>query len=390
MLAKYSQQQSNQFLNYFNKEERNSLISTQYPYWKIRLLVSYLISLTSDKLKEKNTDFTFLNLLFGSSSSIVQNYQEFISKFLSKVYDNYNIVIDKMKEAENDFHFLINTILEQSPSNATQTIKDEQEKLSNLIRSEAPILEYAESSVLSECLLIKASETINIKLLCHLMSHIPSDNNNTENSGRSSKTELPINFLIPEIRKMSKSIIRNYNLELKSLSKLSDTNLMFINVFKHNFESSLINGLVYFPFSPLSLLSLAKEANHSSFNLILLLSKFFKLSLDNKLIEALKEETESVNNKDIDKTVIKINIIKQILTQKILDIFYAVQDSEDLHGVLDCHSNFDCREKASSLCNNFMCKKCCQVSSNLIIFIFLIIISYLYFSSPLLCFFSYF
>jgi len=52
----------------------------------------------------------------------------------------------------------------------------------------------------------------------------------------------------------------------------------------------------------------------------------------------------------------------KILKQKLLDIFYLVDDSEDMHGITDCNNQFkECWNVASFYCENYMCKMCCQV-----------------------------
>ena len=46
--------------------------------------------------------------------------------------------------------------------------------------------------------------------------------------------------------------------------------------------------------------------------------------------------------------------------QKLMEVFYTVVDSEALHGVGYCNSQFSpCKFPASALCDNFMCSNCC-------------------------------
>ena len=51
-----------------------------------------------------------------------------------------------------------------------------------------------------------------------------------------------------------------------------------------------------------------------------------------------------------------------ILKQKLLDIYYLAEDSEELHGVTDCYNKYhDCDNLASIYCENNLCKLCCEV-----------------------------
>ena len=47
--------------------------------------------------------------------------------------------------------------------------------------------------------------------------------------------------------------------------------------------------------------------------------------------------------------------------QKLLDLFYFVEDCEKLHGVMFCQSHSKpCNNLATQFCPNHMCKLCCQ------------------------------
>ena len=47
--------------------------------------------------------------------------------------------------------------------------------------------------------------------------------------------------------------------------------------------------------------------------------------------------------------------------QKLLDLFYFVEDCEKLHGVMFCQSHSkSCNNLATQFCPNHMCKLCCQ------------------------------
>lgn len=51
--------------------------------------------------------------------------------------------------------------------------------------------------------------------------------------------------------------------------------------------------------------------------------------------------------------------------QKLLDLFYFVEDSEKLHGVTFCQTWIkSCNNLASQFCSNHMCKLCCQDLQN--------------------------
>eukprot|EP01017_Pseudomicrothorax_dubius_P037324 TRINITY_DN5459_c0_g4_i1.p1 TRINITY_DN5459_c0_g4~~TRINITY_DN5459_c0_g4_i1.p1 ORF type:complete len:950 (-),score=187.80 TRINITY_DN5459_c0_g4_i1:961-3810(-) len=61
------------------------------------------------------------------------------------------------------------------------------------------------------------------------------------------------------------------------------------------------------------------------------------------------------------KTHYDVPNVMDIFKQKLLDLFYCVDDSPRLHGFLPCQSRYKpCHNLASTFCANFMCKLCCQ------------------------------
>lgn len=53
--------------------------------------------------------------------------------------------------------------------------------------------------------------------------------------------------------------------------------------------------------------------------------------------------------------------IMDILSQKLLDLFYLVEDLPRIHGILPCQCSVrPCHNLASTYCANHMCKICCQ------------------------------
>ena len=55
----------------------------------------------------------------------------------------------------------------------------------------------------------------------------------------------------------------------------------------------------------------------------------------------------------------------KIVRQKLVDLFYAAEDGESFHLILDCHSKYkECGDIASQFCHNYMCKLCCQSDPN--------------------------
>ena len=73
------------------------------------------------------------------------------------------------------------------------------------------------------------------------------------------------------------------------------------------------------------------------------------------------EQAEYLNLSDKYLFQHKDNIIRQ----KLVDLFYAAEDGESFHLVLDCHSKFkECADIASQFCRNYMCKLCCLSDPN--------------------------
>ena len=58
----------------------------------------------------------------------------------------------------------------------------------------------------------------------------------------------PIYDFIPEIKQMNKNL--SYPEIYSAISNFADRQMLFINVFKENFENNLISGIIYFPYAP--------------------------------------------------------------------------------------------------------------------------------------------
>ncbi len=57
----------------------------------------------------------------------------------------------------------------------------------------------------------------------------------------------------------------------------------------------------------------------------------------------------------------KMNILKQ----KLMDMYYLAEDSEEIHCITDCYNKyFECENIASMYCENNLCKSCCEKSVN--------------------------
>jgi hypothetical protein len=53
--------------------------------------------------------------------------------------------------------------------------------------------------------------------------------------------------------------------------------------------------------------------------------------------------------------------ITHVLSQKLLDLFYLVEDLPRIHGIVPCQCSVrPCHNIASTYCANNMCKMCCQ------------------------------
>ena len=201
----------------------------------------------------------------------------------------------------------------------------------------------------------------------------------------------PIYKFIPELNQMNKNL--SYSEIYSALSYFADRQMLFINVFKENYENNLISGLIYFPYSPQDLLILNDD-------IILSLANFVHI------LETTKEKFSMCSNQEL------VNILRQ----KLLDIYYLCEDSRELHGITDCHNliqiskkienennisieinssndendldkitistnkndlwplehqiiinnNYTpCNNLASFFCSNHMCKKCCELNVNI-------------------------
>ena len=123
----------------------------------------------------------------------------------------------------------------------------------------------------------------------------------------------PIYVFIPEINQMNKSL--SYPEIYSAITNFADRQMLFINVFKENFEHNLISGLIYFPYTPKDLLFLNDEI-------------IFSLANFTKILQLTKEKFSNCSNQEL------INILRQ----KLYDIYYLCEDSRELHGVTDCHN----------------------------------------------------
>ena len=187
----------------------------------------------------------------------------------------------------------------------------------------------------------------------------------------------PIYDFIPEINQMNKLI--TYSEIYSAISNFADRQMLFINVFKENYENNLISGIIYFPYTPKDLLSLND-------------SIIFSLANFTNILQITKDKFPNISNQEF------VNILRQ----KLYDIYYLCEDSRDLHGVIDCHNfvklnqknldeinNFQqaqtndvnlfpleipqifnkeyipCNNLASFFCSNHMCKKCCELNTNI-------------------------
>jgi hypothetical protein len=124
-----------------------------------------------------------------------------------------------------------------------------------------------------------------------------------------------------------------------AISRLSDTQMVFINMFKENPRENLVSGIIYLPYTP----AILEHPNCSS-DFILKMANYLGLHCNYNV----SFESEKI----------------KILKQKLLDIFYLVDDSDDLHGVTPCHSIAKCQNLASLFCENNLCKGCCEKMTN--------------------------
>jgi len=140
--------------------------------------------------------------------------------------------------------------------------------------------------------------------------------------------------VLPEIAYMNKKIAPVE--VLKALGPLMRPTFCFYNHFPETGLQEKVIGLVFLPFTP-DFLSKAPE------------------SLIRQLAGALGL-TSAVGSQELQQVLER---------QKLLEVVYAVLDSEALHGVTYCQTYFSqCRLPASSLCDNFMCSSCCSLHQN--------------------------
>ncbi len=117
------------------------------------------------------------------------------------------------------------------------------------------------------------------------------------------------------------------------LSRLADPQMLFINLFKENPNNNLISSIIYFPYTP----QIIENINPT---FIISLCKYLGIFSDYNYLS----ENEKI----------------KILKQKLIDLYYLVDDSEDLHGITPCMSVNKCDDIASFYCENNMCKNCCE------------------------------
>ena len=152
---------------------------------------------------------------------------------------------------------------------------------------------------------------------------------------------IPIYQYIPEIRKINKEL--SYKELYSSISELSDQNLVFVNVFKPDAFENFISAVTLFPYTPEDL---DYVDNVQMNNFIMNLSKYLSLHC-NYSFDRISKDTLTIT----------------ILKQKLKDLFYLANDSDDLHSVTFCHNkSLLCNKIVSTYCENYLCKKCCQVS----------------------------
>ena len=225
---------------------------------------------------------------------------------------------------------------------------------------------------------------------------------NIESSSKNQKDSSIINFppiynFIPEINQMNKLI--SYSEIYSAITNFADRQMLFINVFKENYENNLISSVIYFPYTPKDLLFLNDEI-------------IFSLADFTKILQLTKEKFSNCSNQEL------VNILRQ----KLYDIYYLCEDSRELHGITDCHNfikiepkkyNFSensekkklsskneeqeqedvdmnhnfleenknlfplelpqifnneytpCNNLSSFFCSNHMCKKCCELNTNI-------------------------
>lgn len=120
---------------------------------------------------------------------------------------------------------------------------------------------------------------------------------------------------------------------LRAMAQFMRPNMVFYN---HTLEGETLTAVVAFPYTP-DMLYRMSEAQLFAFS-------------------------EAANIISDEERAGETNIIIPILRQRLLDAIYAVQDAPRMHSVFPCQSKFKiCRNIASGLENNYLCKLCCQV-----------------------------
>lgn len=104
--------------------------------------------------------------------------------------------------------------------------------------------------------------------------------------------------------------------------------------YNHCLEGDSLTGVVGFPYTPKMLESLGASA-----------------------VVALVKALGMKYKQDGENSRVNVDVCKQ----KLLDMWYFVEDCERLHGICPCQSSSkDCSQNASQLCPNQMCRLCCQ------------------------------
>lgn len=129
----------------------------------------------------------------------------------------------------------------------------------------------------------------------------------------------------------------SYNEIYCLLSYFIDKQSIFADLTKQTSSKRLLSLVVYFPFVPIEISNLP-----ASFLFDFLYSMGIEVNLSTP---------EAINEK--------------IWKQKLTEVFYLVDDSPDLHGVVECRSLHQCSSLASINCANFKCRSCCLVQSEI-------------------------
>lgn len=140
--------------------------------------------------------------------------------------------------------------------------------------------------------------------------------------------------VVPELSYANKKIASDDI--FKAIGALMRPTFCFYNHIPHPKLTDRLIGICFMPFTP-ELLSIANEHMLKMFACV--------LGVNCKL-----------ENKELAQAIEK---------QKLLEIYYTVIDSEALHGVGYCQTQFfPCKNPASGLCSNFMCSLCCSLHQN--------------------------